>query len=521
MGLTQGIHRALQLRPQATALVAADCALTWLEFADRVARLAGGLLAQGLGAGDRVAMLADNGPCYVEYYFAVLWAGGVIAPVNVRWSLEEKAHCLADSGAQILLADSAHWDEACELLGGGTELTCLIAVDGDDRPLPDGALRYEALIAKSAPAADAQRGGEDLAALFYTGGTTGRAKGVMLSHDNFIANSMTALVNLGIREDSVHLHVAPLFHLAGGSRLFTLTVAGGTHAVIPRFEPGLFLSSIERFGVTVTVVVPSMLNALLNEADFGRYDLSSLKLLSYGASPMPKRLLREAMERLPGVEFLQSYGMTELSPVATMLEPKFHTFEGPNAGKIESAGRAVFNADVTIQDQNGQPLAIGEVGEICVRGPMVMQGYWRQPELTAQALRGGWMHTGDAGYLDAEGFVFLVDRIKDMIVTGGENVYSAAVEHVIYQHPGIHECAVIGVPSEQWGEAVHAIVVAKPGVALDEADLRAHCRAHLAGYECPKRFEVRTAELPKSGPGKILKAELRKPYWQDQTRGIH
>jgi len=270
MGLTQGIHRALQLRPQSTALVAADCALTWRAFADRVARLAGGLRARGLDAGDRVAMLAHNGPCYVEYYFAVLWAGGVIAPVNVRWSLEEKAYCLADSGAKLLIADSAHWGEAGELVAGSTELACLISVDGEDGSLPAGAVGYEALIADATPVADARRGGEDLAALFYTGGTTGRAKGVMLSHDNFIANSMTALVNLGIREDSVHLHVAPLFHLAGGSRVFTVTVAAGTHAVIPRFEPELFLSSIERFGVTVTVVVPSMLNALLNEADFAR-----------------------------------------------------------------------------------------------------------------------------------------------------------------------------------------------------------------------------------------------------------
>ena len=521
MGLTQGIHRALQLRPQGRALVAANCERSWQEFAARVARLAGAFVAQGLAPGERVAMLAHNGPAYVEYYFAVLWAGGVIAPVNVRWSLQEKAHCLADSGAKILLADPSHWDEAGELLRQCGDLACLIAVDCGERRPPHGALCYETLIDNSAPLPDQRRGGDDLAALFYTGGTTGRAKGVMLSHDNFIANSMTALVNLGIREDSVHLHVAPLFHLAGGSRLFTLTVAGGTHAVIPRFEPELFLSSIETFGVTVTVVVPSMLNALLQTEDFASYDLSSLKLLSYGASPMPKRLLREAMERLPGVAFLQSYGMTELSPVATMLEPKFHVFDGPNAGKIESAGRAVFNADVAIQGPDGELLPAGQVGEICVRGPMVMQGYWRQPELTAEALRGGWMHTGDAGYLDEDGFVFLVDRLKDMIVTGGENVYSAAVEHVIYQYPSIHECAVIGIPSEQWGEAVHAIVVGKPGSSVDEAELLAHCRRHLAGYECPKTIEVRDAELPKSGPGKILKSELRKPYWHGLERSIN
>ena len=520
MGLTQGIHRALQLRPAATALVGADLQRTWAQLAERVARLAGGLVELGLQPGDRVAMLAANGPAYVEYYLATLWAGGVLAPVNVRWAAPEQAHCLNDSGACILLADQAHWEAACDLREHCPALRWLVAIDAPAR-LPTGCADFEALIANSEPLEDTRRGGDDLAALFYTGGTTGRAKGVMLSHDNFIANSMTALVNLGIREDSVHLHVAPLFHLAGGSRVFTLTVAGGTHAVVPRFEPELFLSAIEQFGVTVTVVVPSMLNALLASDQFERYDLSSLRLLSYGAAPMPKELLARAMERMPHVEFLQSYGMTELSPVATMLEPKYHVFSGPDAGKIQSAGRAVFNADVTIQDEDGAELPSGKVGEICVRGPMVMQGYWGQPELTAQALRGGWMHTGDAGYMDSDGFIFLVDRLKDMIVSGGENVYSAAVERVLYQHPGVHECAVIGIPSDQWGEAVHAIVVPRPGVTLAPAALLEHCRAELAGFECPKSFEISDAELPKSGPGKILKAELRAAYWQDQERSIH
>jgi long-chain acyl-CoA synthetase len=520
MRLTQGIHRALSLYPRRRAVVSAEGEITWEQFADRVARLAGALRELGVGPGDRVAMLALNSPRYVEYYFAVLWAGGVLAPVNCRWAAPEKAHCLNDSGAKVLLADAAHLPEALELLETCGSVSHLVSC-GEVEGSGTAALGYESLVSASLPVEDAERGGADLAALFYTGGTTGRAKGVMLSHDNFIANSMTALVNLGISEHSVHLHVAPLFHLAGGSRLFTLTVAGGTHAVIPRFDAAEFLGAIERFGVTVTVIVPTMLNTLLQHPNFEAFDLSSLDLLCYGASPMPESLLREAMERLPGARFLQSYGMTELSPVATMLEPQFHTFEGPLAGKIRSAGRAVFNADVAIMSPDDLPLASGEVGEICVRGPMVMQGYWGQPELTAQALRGGWMHTGDAGYLDDDGFLFLVDRVQDMIITGGENVYSAAVENVLYLHPGVHECAVIGVPSDAWGEAVHAIIVPRGGARLDEAAVIEHCRAYLAGYECPKTVEFVDAELPKSGAGKILKAELRKTYWQGQARNIH
>jgi long-chain acyl-CoA synthetase len=217
-----------------------------------------------------------------------------------------------------------------------------------------------------------------------------------------------------------------------------------------------------------------------------------------------------------GKKFNSQLTQEDLMPlVATMLEPEYHTFEGPNAGKVRSAGRAGFNADVVIMDAEDVHVESGEVGEICVRGPMVMQGYWRQPELTREVLRGGWMHTGDAGYLDDDGFLFLVDRIKDMIITGGENVYSAAVENVIYQYAGVHECAVIGIPSEQWGEAVHAIVVMQEGAVLDTDRLVEHCREHLAGYECPKSIDVWDTELPKSGVGKILKAELRAAHWPD------
>jgi long-chain acyl-CoA synthetase len=518
MRLTQGIHRARQLYADQPALVGDGFSCSWSAFADRVARLAGVLRARGVATGDRVAMLSGNSPRYVEFYFASLWAGAVMVPVNTRWALPEKVHCLNDSGARLLLVDGSGHADAGALLAECPALTEVIHADAG----PSGGFAdYESLLAAHDPVDDAERGGSDLAALFYTGGTTGRAKGVMLSHDNFLSNSMTALVNLGIRHDSVHLHVSPLFHVAGGSRVFTVTVAGGTHAVIPRFEPALFLDAIERYRVTVTVVVPTMLNTLLQYPDLDRYDLSSLKLLTYGASPMPEALLKQAMARLPGIEFLQSYGMTELSPVATSLAPRYHVFQGPDAGRIRSAGQAVFNADVRIVDPDDRPLGVGQVGEVCVRGPMVMQGYWGQPELTAAAVRDGWMHTGDAGYLDDQGFLFLVDRVKDMIISGGENVYSAAVENVIYQFPGVHECAVIGIPSETWGEAVHAIVVPRPGAEIDVQALLAHCRAQLAGYECPKSVEIRTADLPKSGAGKILKTDLRAPHWQQQTRGIH
>ena len=522
MQLTQGIHRAVQLHPDKIALECGDRAIGWATFADRVARLAGAFRARGVAPNDRVAMLAGNSDRYVEFYFATLWSGGVLVPINTRWSRAEMAACIDDCEPVLLIADGAHLTLALSLRDECKSVREVLLADVPSAASEQAHVAdWESLIRNGDPAADARRNGQDLAALFYTGGTTGRAKGVMLSHANFMANSMMQIANLGLHETAVHLHVSPMFHVAGGARLFSVTVAGATHAVLEAFEPDAFLAAIERFNVTVTVVVPTVLNRLVDHPNLQRYDLSSLQLLSYGASPMPEALLKRAMQRLPGIAFLQSYGMTELSPVATMLMPRYHTFEGPDAGYTRSAGQAVFNAEVAVVDAQDRSLPTGEIGEICVRGPMVMQGYWRQPEQTAQALRGGWMHTGDAGYIDARGFVFLVDRVKDMIVTGGENVYSAEVENVIYQHPAVHECAVIGVPSDAWGESVHAIVVTKPGLVATPDEIIAFCRERIAHYKAPKSCNVLDEDLPKSGAGKILKADLRKPFWTHTTRGIN
>jgi long-chain acyl-CoA synthetase len=518
--LTQGIRRALLVNPGRTALVCGARRFTWAEFADRIARLAGAFRRLGLAPGERVAMLAANSDRYVEFYFATLWAGGVILPINTRWSLAEIEYCLDDAGPRLLVVDADFLATGRALKASRPSLGALLVADEPGRG--DGEAEWEALIGANAPVEDARRGGEDLAALFYTGGTTGRAKGVMLCHRNFVANSMMHVANLDLgADDAVHLHVSPLFHVAGGARLFSVTLAGATHAVLPHFDPAAFLGAVERHRVTVTVVVPTMLNRLVQYSEFDHFDTSSLRLLTYGASPMPEALLRAAMAKLPRVAFLQSYGMTELSPVATMLKPRYHTWSGPDAGYTSSAGQPVYNADVAILGPDDRPLPPGAVGEVCVRGPMVMQGYWRRPDLTAEALRDGWMHTGDAGYLDARGFLFLVDRVKDMIITGGENVFSVEVENVLYQHPAVHECAVIGVPSEDWGEAVHAVVVPKPGHTPTPQELIAFARERLSHFKAPKSCEVRTTELPKSGAGKILKSELKQPYWSNEKRGIH
>jgi long-chain acyl-CoA synthetase len=264
-----------------------------------------------------------------------------------------------------------------------------------------------------------------------------------------------------------------------------------------------------------------MVNMLVNHPEAGRHDMSSLARLLYGASPMPEAVLRRAFEVLPATRFVQAYGQSEASPVVTVLDHRYHSFEGPYAGKLRSAGRGVLGCEVRILDENDVEVPRGTVGEICCRGDIVMLGYWKQPELTAKTLRNGWLHTSDGGTMDEDGFVYVVDRMKDMIVSGGENVYSAETEEALYSHPAVAECAVIGVPDDRWGERVHAIVRLKPGASVTVEDIIAHAQTRIAGYKCPRTIELRSEPLPLSGAGKILKTELRKPYWQGHANQVN
>jgi long-chain acyl-CoA synthetase len=294
---------------------------------------------------------------------------------------------------------------------------------------------------------------------------------------------------------------------------------GSTHVVLPAFTPEATLQTIEDERISAVLLVPTMIQMMVDHPDVAKRDLASLKAVLYGASPISEAVIERATRALPNAEFSQGYGMTELSAVATLLRPEYHRSEGRKSGKARSAGRATFCAEVRIVDANDQELPRGEIGEIAVLSATVMLGYWNQPEATRAALRGGWMHTGDAGYMDAEGFLFVVDRIKDMIVSGGENIYSAEVENVLQQHPAIASCAVIGVPDEKWGERVHAFVVLKPCAEASAAALQAHCQQHIAAYKCPRGVEFVKA-LPISGAGKVLKATLRAPYWEGRERQV-
>lgn len=506
--LTAGLARAAAIRGDALALVDGARRFTWRQHLDRVARLAGAFRALGLEAGGRVSILAESGSGYIETYHATLWAGGMLAPVNSRFAPPEMAEMLEDATPRLLLADAAHLDLARELAAGLAAPPRIIAL-GEE---------MEALIATHAPAEASGRGGDDPVCLFYTGGTTGRAKGVVLSHANLAINALNISAALGFGPGMVHLHCGPLFHLAAGARVYATTLFAGTHVVLPRFDAASVLRAIEAERVTTSVVVPAMVTALLERPDFAAHDLSSLRVLSYGAAPMPQALIEALLDRLPGVGLVQSYGQTELSPVATMLLPQDHRRGSP---LLRTAGQPVPNVELRIADADDHPLPAGEVGEVQVRGPTVMQGYWNRPEETARALRGGWMHTGDAGLLDTKGYLTLVDRLKDMIVSGGENVYSAEVENALHDHPSVLECAVFGVPHARWGEAVHAVVVTRPEFDATEAALLAHCRTRIAGYKCPKSIELRAAPLPRSGAGKVQKSALRAPWWAGLARQVN
>jgi long-chain acyl-CoA synthetase len=507
LGLCHGLSRAAGLRGHELGIVDQDVRYSWNAMIDRIARLAGALRSAGVHSGERVALLALNSHRSFEIFFATLQAGGVIAPINHRLSEREIAAQIADIQPIALCLGDPFVKRSTELRQACGTIEAMIHVGAE--AVADDLLDYEQLIAESPPLLDTRRSGDDLACLFYTGGTTGEAKGVMLSHGNIMANSVNLISKIGMDDTTVHLHCGPLFHVAAAVRLFSVTHVGGTHVFIPRFEPAEVLHTIEREQVTLATFVPTMLRAILNEPTLTARDLSSLRYITYGAAAMPEALLREAITRLPGVRFVQSYGMTETSPIATILGWQEHILEGQRAGYLRSAGRPALLSEVAIVDADDQQRSTGELGEIVIRGPMVMQGYWRRPDATAVALRGGWMHSGDVGYIDQRGYLFVVDRMKDVIISGGENVYSVEVENALASHPAVLECAVVGLQHSVWGEAVHAVVVLKPGHSATAAVLSAHCKSLIASFKCPKSFEFRLERLPLSAANKVLKHKLR------------
>ncbi len=503
MRLTHALERAAIVAANHPATIDENRRRNWGEVRDRVAALAGGLQELGVKSGDRVAILAMNCDFFFEAYFAIPWAGGVMVPLNTRLALPELAFQIEDAGVDILLFGQEFTEVAKKLREQGAVKT-LIGMDSGDMPADHG---MESLIARSKAIPSAKQSDSDLAAIFYTGGTTGLPKGVMLSHGNLYAMAVNLLMMIDFDQDCVNFHSAPMFHLADIGILF-VTMAAGTHVFRRSFDANDVLQAISDHKVTHCFTVPVMIERLASHPELERFDISSLRMLGYGGSSMPAASLDFARSRFPGVDFIQGFGQTEMA-AATMLGRKDHR-AGANPAKLRSAGHVCIGYEIRIVDENGAEVPRGTVGEIVGRGDNVMMGYWNRPEETADVMRDGWLHTRDAGFMDEDGYIYITDRLKDMIVSGAENVYSIEVENAISHHPSVAESAVIGVPDEKWGERVHAIIVLKPGEPpIDIDNLQSFCKKRIASYKCPKSMELREAPLPRSPAGKILKGPLR------------
>jgi len=496
------LKRAVQVAPDKVALIDGQARYTYRELQDRCARLVTGLYNLGLEKGDRVAIWSDNNHEYIETYVGVPAGGLIVVPLNTRHAEPELRYALEDSKTSVLITDrdASGMSDICEH----------IIQIGDE---------YEALLDGAPYALGENLAESDLAGLFYTGGTTGKSKGVMLSHRNLIANTFHWLTAVPQSPNDVTLIMAPLFHAAGSNGVLASIWTTGTQITLGAFNPEEVLEILQNELVTVTLGVPTMLAAIAEAQHSNPRKIETLHTVAHGGSPIATEVVRRTWTAFPTAEMIEVYGATELSPLTTALRNEQDLLDDDRA---RSCGQSIPGIEVRILDVDGHEVARGEVGEVVVRGPNVMVGYWDKPEQTAAVLKDGAYWSGDLGYMDDEGYVFLVDRSKDMIVSGGENVYCTEVEEVLYKHEAVLEAAVYGIPDEQWGEAVHATVVPRteysnvaPGALIE------FCREHIAGYKVPKGIDIQQEALPKSGPGKVLKRELRAPFWEGSDKAVN
>ncbi len=488
------LDRALGTAAGSCAVVCQDNRRTYAELCSRCRRLGGALRELGLAPHDRVGVVGLNSDRYLELYLGVPAAGFVLVPVNSRLAPAEMRAILDDAGVSVLFADADY--------PGAAGVKQVLTMPGD----------YEDLIA----AADEVSLGDgvaedDLAALFYTSGTTGSAKGAMHTHRSLVSSALHFMATWPFDRQTRWLVGSPMFHTGGIIGTLATVWGGGAHIIMPRFDPDLAVDLIEREAVTHTLLVPTMLAAAASAQLARPRDVSSLRYLSHGASPISAETLRRARRAFPGAELLHVYGTTEATPITTLLPHEELVLDTP---RVRSCGQPAVGVEVRVVDRSGDEVPPRTVGEIMVRSASVMAGYWQKPESTAEVMRGGWYLTGDLGYRDEDCFIYLVDRVKDMIISGGENIYSTEVEDALSSHPAVEEVAVFGVPDPHWGESVYAVVY--PGQQVTPDELAAHCRQQIAGFKIPRRIELRTDPLPKSAAGKILKRELREPHWAGQ-----
>ena len=507
-------------------VVCEDLRFTYREFNERCDRLSQALLHLGLASGDRAAYLSLNCHRLLEAYYGVPQIGAVLLPLNIRLSAEELTYILNDAGPRMLFFDP----EFIPLVEGMRphlmSIEHFIALR-DNKPSWAHPRFYDELLAESGPREfDYTLIDENsVAELFYTSGTTAHPKGVILTHRNLYLHALYTAVALGGGDREVHVYTVPLFHVNAWGAPHTLPMTGGRNVMVKKFDPVTLLNLIHHERITRLHMVPAMAIALINHPDFAKYDLSSVKTVMLGGAPASVALIRQLEEKIPSCVTKGGYGLTETSPVVTIAHMKEHLSSDPEEVQLRhkaTAGFALPGVEIRVVDFEGHDVEPDgqQVGEVIVRGDVVMEGYWKQPEETTRAIREGWFHTGDLATIDEEGYVLIVDRAKDMILSGGENIASAEIERVIYDHQAVLECAVIPVPDEAWGEVGKALVALKAGQRATEAEILGHCREHLAGFKVPKSVEFMET-LPKGGTGKILKKVLREKYWADRERKVN
>jgi acyl-CoA synthetase (AMP-forming)/AMP-acid ligase II len=527
MLLTEILPRAASTYPGKVGVVCGDTRLTYGEVGARVGALSAALRDFGVSPGQRVALLHKNCHCVLETYFAAAHGGVVLVPLNFRLTAKDLAFVLDDTEARLMIADSEFADLA-SAAARQSRLGCRIiwssgGMHGKKDPAGD---YYENLLDhfKSKSLASLAITETDPANLYYTSGTTGRQKGVILTHKNIYSHALGTIADLRLTDADVWAHIAPMFHLADAWAIWALTWVGARHVMIGRFAAPNVLHALNEHAVTVTNLIPTMLNDLVHCPDAQAYDYGSLRLLMSGGAPISPSLVGRLADTF-GCEYVQTYGLTETSPYLTfsLLKENLKQRSEEEQMRYRSmTGRAALGVELrVVDDDNKQVPADGSsVGEIIARGDRVTPGYWKMAEATAEAFRDGWFRTGDMATIDDEGYLNIVDRKKDAIVTGGEVVYSTEVEYALYEHPAVLEAAVVGVPDERWGEAVKAVVVLKPGHSVAAEDLIAHCQDRVARFKCPRSVEFVQA-LPRTGSGKIAKKEIRDPYWAGHTKRVH
>lgn len=515
--------RAENLFARKIGVIDGDKQFTYAQFGERTHRLANALRALGLGKGDRVSFLTYNMHQLLEAYFGVLEAGGILNPLNIRLSPQDITYILNHSGSKILFFHDDFLPLVQRIKDALQATKTFVVMEG--APGAVATYEYEALLASASAAYHPPTLDEnDIAELFYTSGTTGKPKGAAITHRSLYLHAFNVALGMRLSDTDVVLHSVPLFHVNGWGTPQFLTLVGGTHVMLRKVEAAVILDLIQRHRVTRLFGVPTVFNLLLHHPDFDRYDLSSLKVINLGGAPAAPALVKAIQDRFGCLCFV-GYGLTETTPILTAAWPKAHLADESSEQKIQRQSKTGYPLPgivLRVVDAHGNDVKPDgkQIGEIVVHSNVVMEGYYKDPAATANAIRDGWFHTGDMAVLDDEGYVLIVDRSKDIIISGGENISSVEIENCLYAHPKVFECAVIAVPDEKWGEVPKAIVVLKPGETATAEEILAHCKANLAGFKVPKSVEFRDA-LPKGGTGKILKAELREPYWKGMEKRVH